>query len=267
MSQPAPRITSGDAIARARQEGRPALIAYLPAGYPDVQSTIDAAIAAAKNGADIIEIGLPYSDPVMDGPVIQAATTESLANGFKVPQVFEIIEKVTAEVDAAVLIMTYWNLVMRMGADEFARRLAEAGGAGLITPDLLPEEASDWMEAAEKYGLDRVFLTAPSNTPERVKQTVEASRGFVYCVSIMGVTGARDTVSDAAQGVVEAVRVAGDMPACVGLGVSQRKHVEEIGAYADGVIVGTALVRELGENGPEGVGKLTAELAGRGSGA
>ena len=137
MSQPAPRITSGDAIARARQEGRPALIAYLPAGYPDVQSTIDAAIAAAKNGADIIEIGLPYSDPVMDGPVIQAATTESLANGFKVPQVFEIIEKVTAEVDAAVLIMTYWNLVMRMGVDEFARRLAEAGGAGLITPDLL----------------------------------------------------------------------------------------------------------------------------------
>ena len=267
MSQPAPRITSGDALARARRDGRPALIAYLPAGYPDVQSTIDAAIAAAKNGADIIEIGLPYSDPVMDGPVIQAATTESLANGFKVPQVFEIIDKVTAEVDAAVLIMTYWNLVMRMGVDEFARRLAEAGGAGLITPDLLPEEASDWMEASEKYGLDRVFLTAPSNTPERVKQTVEASRGFVYCVSIMGVTGARDTVSDAAQGVVEAVRAAGDMPACVGLGVSQRKHVEEIGAYADGVIVGTALVRELGENGPEGVGKLTAALAGRGSNA
>ena len=131
----------------------------------------------------------------------------------------------------------------------------------------MPEEASDWMEASEKYGLDRVFLTAPSNTPERVKQTVEASRGFVYCVSIMGVTGARDTVSDAAQGVVEAVRAAGDMPACVGLGVSQRKHVEEIGAYADGVIVGTALVRELGENGPDGVGKLTAALAGRGSNA
>ncbi|GAA4658038.1 tryptophan synthase subunit alpha [Arthrobacter cryoconiti] len=253
---------SAAAIDRAKAAGRKALIAYLPAGFPDKQASINAAIAVARNGADIIEIGIPYSDPVMDGAVIQAATTQALAQGFHVADVFDVVAAVTAETDAAVLVMTYWNPVLRMGVDEFARRLAEAGGAGLITPDLIPDEASEWFAASEKYGLDRVFLVAPSSTPERVAMTVQASRGFVYAVSIMGVTGARSSVSNAAQAVVTAAQLAGAERVCVGLGVSKPEHVREIAAYADGVIVGTALVVALRDGGVPAVGALAKELSG-----
>lgn len=254
---------SAAAIEAARAQGRPALITYLPAGFPDEQATIDAAVAMARNGADVIEIGIPYSDPVMDGPVIQAATTAALANGFRVESIFKIVEGITSQCDAAVLVMTYWNPVMRMGVHEFSRRLAQAGGAGLITPDLIPDEASEWMAASDEFGLDRVFLTAPSSTPERVAATVAVSRGFVYCVSVMGVTGARGEVSAAARGVVDAAHAAGAERACVGLGVSRREHVVEIGEYADGVIVGTALVAALGEGGVPAVAALTASLSGK----
>ncbi|WP_125612867.1 tryptophan synthase subunit alpha [Specibacter cremeus] len=253
---------SAAAVERARAAGRKALIAYLPAGYPDKQTSIDAAIAAARNGADIIEIGIPYSDPVMDGAVIQAATTQALANGFHVADVFDIVAAVTTATDAAVLVMTYWNPVLRMGVDDFSRRLAGAGGAGLITPDLIPDEAAEWFAASDKYGLDRVFLVAPSSTPERVAMTVEATRGFVYAVSIMGVTGARAKVSSAAEAVVAAAHAAAAPRVCVGLGVSRPEHVREIAAYADGVIVGTALVAALRDGGVPAVGALTAELAG-----
>lgn len=249
------------AIDRAAAAGRAALIGYLPAGYPSVEETIAAGIALAENGADLIEIGIPYSDPVMDGHVIQAATTQALADGFRVSQVFDVVAGITAATDAAVLVMTYWNPVVRMGVEEFSRRLAEAGGAGLITPDLVPDEASEWFAASDKYGLDRVFLVAPSSTPARMKSTVEASRGFVYAVSIMGVTGARDSVSDAAQDVVAAARAAGAERVCVGLGVSRAEHVQEIGAYADGVIVGTALVAALRDGGADAVATLTQELS------
>ncbi|WP_154605293.1 MULTISPECIES: tryptophan synthase subunit alpha [Arthrobacter] len=252
---------SAAAIDRAKAAGRKALIAYLPAGFPNKQASIDAAIAVARNGADIIEIGIPYSDPVMDGAVIQAATTEALNNGFRVADVFDIVAAVTAETDAAVLVMTYWNPVDRMGVDEFARRLSDAGGAGLITPDLVPDEAAQWIAASDKYGLDRVFLVAPSSTPERVAMTVAASRGFVYAVSIMGVTGARTSVSSAAEAVVAAVHAAGAERACVGLGVSKAEHVREIAAYADGVIVGTALVAALRDGGVDAVGALAKELS------
>lgn len=251
---------SAAAIDRAAADGRAALIGYLPAGFPSVQETIDAGIALARNGADLIEVGIPYSDPVMDGHVIQAATTEALANGFRVAEVFDVVAGITAATDAAVLVMTYWNPVVRMGVDEFSRRLAEAGGAGLITPDLIPDEASEWMAASDKYGLDRVFLVAPSSTRDRMKSTVAASRGFVYAVSIMGVTGARSSVSTAARDVVSAARSAGAQRVCVGLGVSNSGHVREIGAYADGVIVGTALVAALRDGGVPAVADLTREL-------
>ncbi|MBM7768764.1 MULTISPECIES: tryptophan synthase subunit alpha [Glutamicibacter] len=257
------RVTSAQKIAAARAEGRPALIGYLPAGYPDVATSIEAAVALAENGVDVIEIGIPYSDPVMDGQVIQEATVQALANGFKVPQIFEIVRGITERTDAAVMVMTYWNPVLRLGVDEFARRFAESGGAGLITPDLVPDEAAEWMEASEKHGLERVFLIAPSSTEARVQRTVDASSGFVYCVSLMGVTGARSEVSSAAQAVVDAAHKAGAENACVGLGVSRREHVEEIGAYADGVIVGTALVAALRDGGVPAVGALAAELRGR----
>ena len=251
---------SAAAIDRAKAEGRAALVGYLPAGYPDVQATIDAGIAMAQNGADLIEIGIPYSDPVMDGPVIQAATTEAIAKGFHVASVFEVVRGITSATDAAVLVMTYWNPVMRMGVEEFSRRLAEAGGAGLITPDLIPDEASEWIEASDKYGLDRVFLVAPSSSPERLAMTIEASRGFVYAVSIMGVTGARAAVSSSAEQLVADSHAAGAERVCVGLGVSNADHVREIASYADGVIVGTALVAAIRDGGVEAVARLTKDL-------
>ncbi|GGC88965.1 tryptophan synthase alpha chain [Tersicoccus solisilvae] len=248
------------AIDAARAEGRAALIGYLPAGYPDLATSIEAAVALAENGADVIEIGIPYSDPVMDGPVIQAATTAALAGGFRVAEVFDVVRAVTERTGAAVLVMTYWNLVRRMGVDEFARRLAEAGGAGLITPDLTPDEAAEWFAASDRYGLDRVFLAAPSSSPERLAMIARASRGFVYGVSIMGVTGARAAVSDAAEAVVSGSREAGAERVCVGLGVSTPGQVAEIAAYADGVIVGSALVAALRDGGPAAVGELAASL-------
>ncbi|WP_026533931.1 tryptophan synthase subunit alpha [Arthrobacter sp. H14] len=252
---------SAAAIDRARNAGRSALIGYLPAGYPDVARSIDAAVALADNGVDLIEIGVPYSDPVMDGPVIQDATVEALANGFRVSQLFDVVAGITARTDVPVVVMTYWNPVMRLGVDEFARRLAEAGGAGLITPDLIPDEAAEWMEVSDKYGLDRIFLVAPSSSPERLHRTVEASRGFVYAVSIMGVTGARSKVSSAAHKVVDDTHAAGAKRVCVGLGVSTAEHVREIAAYADGVIVGTALVAALRDGGVGAVGQLAKELS------
>lgn len=249
-------------LAACRAEGRAALIGYLPVGFPTVDESIEAAIEMGKNGADIIELGLPYSDPVMDGPVIQRATAQAIARGFRTDDLMRAVREITEATDAVVVVMTYWNPVLRRGIDRFAQELAAAGGAGLITPDLVPDEAADWFEVSEKYGLDRIFLAALSSSPERLKMISQASSGFVYAVSVMGVTGARSSVSTAAEQLVADLHEAGAPAACVGLGVSRREHVEEIGAYADGVIVGTALVKALAEGGPAAVGALTRELAG-----
>ncbi len=244
-------------------EGRAALIGYLPVGYPTVDDSIAAAIELGKNGADIIELGIPYSDPVMDGPVIQRATEEAIRNGFHVKDVFRAVKEISEATEAVVVVMTYWNPILRYGVNAFAHDLAEAGGAGMITPDLVPDEASEWFEASDNFGLDRIFLAAISSSTERLNLVSAASSGFVYAVSVMGVTGARSSVNTAAQTLVENLRTAGAPKVCVGLGVSKREHVEEIGAYADGVIVGTALVKALQDGGPAAVGALTRELAGR----
>ena len=228
-----------------------------------MDESVAAAIELGNNGADIIELGVPYSDPVMDGPVIQQATGTALDNGFKLTQLFDAVRRITEATNAVVVVMTYWNPVLAYGVDRFASDLAAAGGAGIITPDLVPDEASEWFEASEKHGLDRIFLAALSSSQERLKTIAKASSGFVYAVSVMGVTGARASVSEAARSLVDDIRAAGAKHACVGLGVSTRAHVEEIGAYADGVIVGTALVKALQQGGPEAVGTLTRELAGR----
>ncbi len=254
------RVTAAQKIDQAKAQGRTALVAYLPAGFPDVATSIQAGIALAENGADILEIGIPYSDPVMDGPVIQEATVEALANGFRVREVFDVVRAITEKTDAAVLVMTYWNPVLQMGVREFAEQLAAAGGCGIITPDLIPDEAGEWIEVSEELGLERVFLVAPSSTSERMAMTVKATTGFVYAVSIMGVTGARTDVSDAAQSVVERAREAGAERVCVGLGISNAGHVQEIGAYADGAIVGTAIVKALKDGGVDAVAALAQEL-------
>jgi tryptophan synthase alpha chain len=250
------------AIGAAREEGRAALVAYLPVGYPDVDGSIEAMVAAVEGGADVVEVGVPYSDPGMDGPVIQQAVDVAVRAGVGMRDVLRAVSAV-AEAGAVPVPMTYWNPVERYGVDRLADDLAAAGGAGLITPDLIPDEAGEWLAAAERADLDRVFLVAPSSTDARLASTLAACRGFVYAASTMGVTGTRASVSDAAEKLVTRTRaVAGDLPVCVGLGVSNGDQAAEVAGFADGVIVGTAYVRQVLEGrGAAGVRALSEELA------
>jgi tryptophan synthase alpha chain len=242
-----------------RAQRRSALIGYLPTGFPDVPTSISAMTAMVESGCDIIEVGIAYSDPGMDGPVIAAAAEAALRGGVRVRDALAAVEAISKAGGRAV-VMTYWNPVLRWGVDAFARDLASAGGLGMITPDLIPDEASEWLSVSEAHDLDRIFLVAPSSTPERLATTVQASRGFVYAASTMGVTGARDAVSVAAPELVSRVKAISDIPVGVGLGVRSREQAAQIGAYADGVIVGSALVSAL-ENGIPAVRSLTVELA------
>jgi tryptophan synthase alpha chain len=242
-----------------RAENRSALIGYLPTGFPDVRTSISAMTAMVESGCDIIEVGIAYSDPGMDGPVIAAATEAALRGGVRVRDALAAVEAISKAGGRAV-VMTYWNPVLRRGVDAFARDLASAGGLGMITPDLIPDEAVEWLAVSDAHDLDRIFLVAPSSTPERLASTAQASRGFVYAASTMGVTGARDAVSVAAPELVRRVKAVSDIPVGVGLGVRSRDQAAQIGAYADGVIVGSALVSALKEGIPA-VRSLTVELA------
>ena len=248
------------AFEKARSEGRAALIGYLPAGYPTVDDGIAAMRAMVEAGVDAVEVGFPYSDPVIDGPVIQRATEAALAGGVRARDVLRTVEAVAAA-GAPVLLMTYWNPVERYGVDRFARDLAAAGGAGLITPDLIPDEAGSWIVAADEHGLDKVFLVSPSSTDSRVAMTAAACRGFIYATAVMGVTGAREDVSSAAPTLVARVREVTTTPVAVGLGVRDGAQAAAVGAYADGVIVGSALVSALGDGGIDGVRALSEDLA------
>jgi tryptophan synthase alpha chain len=260
---PASAVTS--AFEKAAAENRAALIGYLPAGFPSVDGAITAAVAMAEAGADIIEVGLPYSDPLMDGPVIQEAVQAALTAGTKVADTLRTVEAVAAT-GVPVLVMTYWNPIDHYGVGAFARDLAAAGGSGLITPDLPPEEAGPWLEASDACGLDRVFLVAPSSTEQRVAVVSAACRGFVYAASLMGITGARDAVSGLAAGLVGTVRAHTRLPVAVGVGVRDGAQAAEVAAFADGVIVGSAFVQRLlaapdFADGVAAVRALSAELA------
>lgn len=253
------------AFGRARKESRAALVGYVPAGFPSVGGGISAALAIADSGADVIEIGLPYSDPLIDGPVIQEAVHRALTGGTRVADVLRTVEAV-ADAGTPALVMTYWNPVDRYGVKGFARDLAAAGGSGLITPDLAPEEAGAWLEAAADRQLDAVFLVAPSSTPERLALVTRACRGFVYAASVMGITGARQAVGGAAPGLVARVRACTSLPVAVGLGVRDGAQAAEVAAFADGVVVGSAFVQRLLAAGDEDAGLaavrgLAAELA------
>jgi tryptophan synthase alpha chain len=256
---------SAAVIDRARAEGRAALIAYLPVGFPDLETSIAAARAAVAGGADILELGPPYSDPLMDGPVIQHAVDAALRGGTRTADLFRAVEQVSSA-GATALVMSYWNLVDRYGVDRFAKDLAQAGGAGVITPDLIPDEAAEWIAASDAHELERVFLVAPSSTPARLAMTARACRGWVYAASTMGVTGIRGEVSSGAEALVARTRAAGAERVCVGLGVSTRAQAAEVARYADGVIVGTAFVRALAEApsrsaGVDAVRALAGQLA------
>ncbi|GAB3033593.1 tryptophan synthase alpha chain [Nocardioides flavus (ex Wang et al. 2016)] len=254
------------AFAKAREEGRAALVGYLPAGYPSVEGSIRALRAMVEAGCDAIEIGLPYSDPVMDGPTIQAAAQAALDGGVRTSDVLRVVEAV-AETGVPTLVMTYWNPIERYGVQRWAADLAAAGGAGMITPDITPDHGAEWIAAADEHDLDKVFLVAPSSTDERIAMTARESRGFVYAAAVMGVTGARESSSDLAGPLVSRVRAGGDVPVAVGIGVSTGDQAAEVAAYADGVIVGSAFVRCLLDHeddeqaGLDALRALTTDLA------
>jgi len=238
---------------RTRAEDRAALVGYLPAGFPTKELSIKAIEAMVEGGVDLVEVGLPYSDPVMDGPVIQAAAEQALAAGSRTTDVFDVV-RASAATGAPTVVMTYWNPVDRYGVDRFSADLAAAGGSGLITPDLIPDEAAEWIAASNAHDLDRIFLVAPSSTDDRLAMTVDAASGFVYATAVMGVTGAREQTSSLGEELVARVRSVSGKPVGVGLGVSNGQQAHEIAAYADAVIVGSALVRCLLEAADESSG-------------
>jgi tryptophan synthase alpha chain len=249
----------------AKADNRAVLVGYLPAGFPTVPGAIEALCAMVEGGVDVIEVGLPYSDPLIDGPTIQVAVDKALSNGTRTAHVLDTV-KAVALTGAPTLVMTYWNPIEQYGVDRFARDLAAAGGAGTITPDLTPEEGGPWLAAAEAAWLDSVLLVAPSSTEARIATVTGLSRGFVYAMSVMGVTGARTAVSERAPALVERVRAATKTPVAVGLGVSNRAQAAAVARYADGVIVGSAFVRRMLDApdvaaGVAAVRELATELA------
>ncbi len=253
------------AFEKAAAQDRAALVGYLPAGFPSVDGAITAAVAIAEAGADVVEIGLPYSDPLMDGPVIQEAVHRALTGGIRVADVLRTVEAV-AQDGVPVLVMTYWNPIDHYGVPAFARDLASAGGSGLITPDLTPEEAGPWLDAAAEHGLDAVFLVAPSSSRERIELITSVCGGFVYAASLMGTTGARSSVGSHAAELVRRVRECTSLPVAVGLGVRDQAQAAEVAGFADGVIVGSAFVQRLlsapdAESGLAQLRSLAAELA------
>jgi len=249
-------------FAKNKASGSETLVGYFPAGFPTTQESVDACVAMCENGVDVLELGVPYSDPVMDGLVIQQATEVALENGFKLGKVFEIVKAITARVSTPVLVMTYWNPVLQYGIRRFAEDLKRSGGAGLITPDLIVDEAGEWVRVSEELGLDRVFLATPTSTQERVNSLVAASKGFVYTVSTMGITGARADLDAKARSVVEKIRQAPDERyTAVGIGISTGDQVTEVNTYADGAIVGSVFVKAYQSEGISGLVELTKSLS------
>jgi len=248
-------------IDEVRAHRRGPLIGYLPAGFPNVDTSVDAAVALAENGVDIIEFGVPYSDPVMDGPVIQSACQQALSAGFRIADLFTAIERVRSRVDVPILVMSYYNLMLQQGIDNYARTLRDCGAAGAITPDLIPDEAGRWLTASERYDLDRVFLAASTSSDARLNRIIEHSRGFVYTVSTLGVTGARADVDASARELSNRLHRLGAPRACVGIGISTSAQVAEVLEYAEGAIVGSALVRALAEGGVQELAATAAKLA------
>ncbi|MFJ1867389.1 tryptophan synthase subunit alpha [Streptomyces sp. NPDC088097] len=257
-------------LAKAKSEDRAALVAYLPAGFPTVDGAIEAVKAVVAGGADVVEIGLPHSDPVLDGPVIQTADDIALRGGVKIADVMRTVREAHEATGAPILVMTYWNPIDRYGVERFTAELAAAGGAGCILPDLPVQESALWREHATRHGLATVFVVAPSSKDARLATITEAGSGFVYAASLMGVTGTRQSVCQEAAELVRRTRetegARRGLPVCVGLGVSNAAQAKEVAAFADGVIVGSAFVKLLLDAPDEAAGlaavrSLAGELA------
>lgn len=249
---------------RVRSENRAALIGYLPAGFPTQEGCIAALTAMVEGGVDAVEIGYPYSDPVMDGPVIQAAADTSLRNGTGAAEVMATLGEISKI--APSVVMTYWNPIERYGVDNFLKDLKSHGGSGVITPDLTIEESEQWLTSSKSHETNRIYVVAPSTSDDRLRRVTEATSGFVYAASLMGVTGTRTSVSSSAQALVNKLRSVTNLPIAVGLGVSTPEQAREVAQYADGVIVGSAFIRLLQESaslaeGIEKVRELAKDLA------
>jgi len=262
VASPAPAERLEASLAEARGQGRAALVTYGVAGYPDRDTALAAFRAMAAAGADVIEVGPPYSDPLIDGPVIQQAVQAALDRGSRLDDVLAMVGELTADPAVPpVLLLLYYNLIAHRGPQRFATDLAAAGACGAVVPDLPPEEAGEWLAAAGRVGIAPVFLAAPTSTEARLDAVARAGRGFIYAQATMGVTGLRASLSAGVEELVGRVRKHTDLPVCVGIGVSNPEQAATVARFADGVIVGTALVRRLGEDGVEGVRALTAELS------
>ncbi|HUB40599.1 MAG TPA: tryptophan synthase subunit alpha [Streptosporangiaceae bacterium] len=255
-----------DTLARAKQENRAALITYMTAGFPTVNEGIAAIQAMLDSGADIVEVGLPHSDPVLDGPVIQAAADIALRRGVRIADVIRTVREAYQTTGKPVLVMSYWNPIARYGAERFSSELAEAGGAGCILPDLPVQESATWRDSAARHGLATIFVAAPSTTDERLQELTAAGTGFVYASSLVGVTGVREALSTAASLLVRRIRATTELPVCVGVGISSAAQAAQVADFADGVIVASALVKAiLGASdaaaGTATVAELTAGLS------
>ncbi|MFF4321980.1 tryptophan synthase subunit alpha [Streptomyces sp. NPDC001568] len=255
-----------DTLAKAKSEDRAALVAYLPAGFPTVDGAIEAVKAVIEGGADVVEIGLPHSDPVLDGAIIQTADDIALRGGVKIADVMRTVREAFEATGVPILVMTYWNPIDRYGVERFTAELAAAGGAGCILPDLPVQESALWREHAEKHGLATVFVVAPSSQDARLATITAAGSGFVYAASLMGVTGTRESVGNEAQELVRRTRATTELPVCVGLGVSNAVQAKQVAGFADGVIVGSAFVKLLLDapdlpSGLAAVRALAGELA------
>lgn len=243
----APKQRLNEAFASARGEGRALLMPYLVGGYPNDDASVEIARACGEAGADVLELGIPFSDPIMDGPVIQAAANEVLRRTPSTAAMIELAGRMSAAAGAPAVVMTYYNLLFGMGLDRFAGAVADAGLCGVIVPDLTVEESADWRKACAAAGIASVFIASVTSPPERLKAIGEATEGFVYAASQLGVTGVRTQMSSRARELVTRIREATDLPVAVGIGVSTPEHAAEVASYADGVIVGSALVKRVGE--------------------
>ncbi len=236
-----------ETFANLRKEGRPGLVTYTTAGDPDLPRAGEILKALARAGADVLEVGVPFSDPLADGPVIQRATERALAAGGCMRATLDLVEQVRREVSTPIVIFSYANPIVRMGLDAFAERAAAVGVDGVLALDLPVEEADEFRNAISKAGLDTIFLLSPTTTDERIQKAAELGRGFLYGISRLGVTGARTTVASGAEEMVRRIRRFTDMPLALGFGISTPEHVAEVGAYADAAVVGSALVALIAE--------------------
>jgi tryptophan synthase alpha chain len=238
----------GERFGRLRQQGRKGFVAFITAGDPSLERTVEVALEMARGGVDVLELGVPFSDPLADGPVIQRASERALGRGTTLVRVLEAVRRIREGTDLPLLLFSYFNPLLRFGLPALAREAAAAGVDGVLVTDLPPEEADGWLEVARSAGLDTVFLAAPTSPDERLRRVAAVSRGFVYAISRTGVTGEREALSADARPLLARIKALTSEPVALGFGISNPEQVASAAAVADGVVVGSALVRFLEEH-------------------